>query len=104
MRRLVQALLALTLCFVVLTAFGAFYVIPALVAAGFALAAGTYILIAVGLGLVWPVLVFAFVLFKADELRRAAELATSAPRTARPGEPGGLGVEDPHDRERRDQR
>jgi hypothetical protein len=84
MRRFMQSMLALALCVAIAGALGGLYVAAAFVATVIALSTGVYIVLAVGLGLVWPVLTLAWALHVTREAsRRAAERTTGLAFTGR---------------------
>lgn len=92
-RRTVQSLLALALCLVIAADLGGFYAVPAVATTLIAMSTGAYVLLAIGAGLVWPVLVVAYVVFVTRESRLRA---ATHDRPRRPtSETGLLGVEDP---------
>lgn len=88
--RLSQALICFGLCVLLAATLGAFYVVFAIGAAMLAIGSGLQIAAAIGAGLAWPVMAFAYVLYttrnmarRADEdigatSRRAAETAARA--------------------------
>jgi hypothetical protein len=99
-RRFVQSLLALALCVTLAGSLGILYGVAALLATIIALMSGMYIALAIGAGLVWPVLALAFVLHITRETsRRAAQgaAASTAPSLWGP-EPILPGIEDPKGR------
>lgn len=97
MRRFVQSIFLLVLCVVLGAALGKMYFVLAGTAALLAIASGVYVLLAVALGLVWPVLVLAFVLYTTSRTKQANALLAWAPK------PNVSRVEDPQECERRDQ-
>ena len=94
-RRLFQSLLALALCLVLAADFGGFYFVPAGAAMLIAVSTGVYVLTAIALGLVWPVLAVAFVLHVTSGARLRAQAAHHTGRRATTGEANGSRVEDP---------
>lgn len=100
-RRAFQSLLGLAACVALAADLGHFYFLFAFVAIIIAVSAGVYIMSAIALGLVWPVLALAFVVhttrgmrLRTEEMRRTT---TSHHATRRPtsGEPDLSRVEDP---------
>jgi hypothetical protein len=84
MRRFVQSMLAIVLCLMVAGSIGPLYVIAAIVATVIALSSGMYITLAMGLGFVWPLLVYAWVVYVTrGASRRAAERAAGPATTGR---------------------
>ena len=102
MRRFVQSLLALALCVALLGSLGSLYAVAAFVATVIALMSGMYIALAVGIGLVWPVLALAWVIYVTRDMsRRAAQGAastTTASQSLWGPEPILPGIEDPKHR------
>lgn len=95
-RRLVQSLLCLSLCLAVAAWLGGFYIAPAIAATLIAMSTGAYVLLAIGAGLLWPVLVLAFVLHTTRDVRlRAARAGHHGARGPTAGEPDLTRVEDP---------
>lgn len=95
-KRFVQTLVAIGLCLLLVATLGALYAIPAVAAVALALASGVYVSLAIAVGLAWPVVALAYVLFITRQSRTAAQLAPTAPVQApRAAKSDRLGVEDP---------
>jgi hypothetical protein len=93
-RRILQSIVGIAACVYLAAKLGTLYVGLGLMVALLAFLSGLYITLAVVVGVVWPVLVAAFVVYVTRESSRAAADAparTSAP----PAKPNGLGIEDP---------
>lgn len=107
-RQAFQGAVAVTLCAVVVGWLGGFYLAPALGVTLVAAMTGVYIATAVALGLVWPVLAVAYVLFVTREVRSRTQPTHGASSHQARGraatrEAGLLRIEDAHHREDRDQ-
>lgn len=94
-RRLFQSLLALVLCLVLAVDFGVFYFVPAGAAMLIAVSTGVYVLTAIALGLVWPVLAVAFVLHVTSSARLRAQAAHHGAQRSSTTEADGTRIEDP---------
>jgi hypothetical protein len=80
MRLLLQFLFALAFCGVLVATLGPLYAVAAIVATVVALMSGVYVALAIGVGLMWPVLALAWVLYVTRETsRRAAQGSAAAP-------------------------
>jgi hypothetical protein len=93
-RRLFQSTLALALCLVLLGDLGAFYFVPAGVAMLIAMSTGVYVLIAIGAGLLWPVLAIVYVLYVVNDARLRAQAPHDGARSAPTAESDGARIED----------
>ena len=97
-RRVVQSLLALTLCLCVAAWLGLYYFVLAIAATMIAVSTGVYVLIAVAIGFAWPVLSIAYVFHVTRETRLRVQPPTHPLSTAKAHR---LGVEDAKHREDR---
>lgn len=99
-RRVLQSLLALALCVFLAVTLGTLYLVAIVVAAIIATASGVYVLVGLALGLMWPVLVVAYVMHITVSMKlRTQQAEDLALRPTRTTETGLRGVEDPHHRE-----
>jgi len=99
MRRFSQSILLLVLCALAAAAVGSWlYFVFAILAATVAIASGVYIVLGVALGLVWPVLVVAYVAYVASRAKQAQALRGATSRS-RPTEAELSRVEDAEQRE-----
>jgi len=95
LRRVVQSLLALTLCVALALWLGRLYLVPAVGATAIALSTGVYITLAIAVGLVWPVLALAFVAYVTSDAKLRAQTSHDRSRHAATAQTDSLGVEDP---------
>lgn len=72
-RRAAQSLLLIVLCLVVAGWLGVYYFIPAIIATLIAMSTGTFVVLAIALGVAWPVLAVAYVLYVTRETKLRAQ-------------------------------